>query len=198
MCVLSNSAGLICYLNVRENLFSPLQLGVLWYDPFDSVFVLCEMKLSSIAHVLMWLSHCPVHFGLPCVCFRWRVYCSSISLNLICPLKYVLILYWATVWYLMLPPLVQSCAPNHEYQNYSYGSSGIMLTHPACTQCGLHIILGARIAYLVFWLGSSVDKAGIGFWKGQGDFLCSRHPDWLWEPSDLFIGCLGALYRGVK
>jgi len=161
MCVLHNSAGLICYLKVQENLFSPLQF--------------CDMiHLKASLYCVKWtclLSHM-------CLCDFRTVRCI-----LVCHVSEVACLLqfhfyesfsfvdWSTFWFCTglqfrawHSPLVQGCALNHEYQNYSYGSSGIMLTHSACTQCELHIILGARFAYLVFWLGNRVDEAGIGFW----------------------------------
>ena len=104
MCVLRNSAGLICYLKVQENLFSPLQLWVLWYDPFDSFLMLCEMKLSFIVDVLMWLH--TVRYIFVCHASVWGDTFIPVPfprIFFICRLKYNLILYWDTVWYLTLP-----------------------------------------------------------------------------------------------
>lgn len=92
-------------------------------------------------------------------------------------------------------PLVQSCAPNHEYQNYSYDSSGIMLTHPACTQCGLHIILGARIAYLVFWQGRDrilVGARGLSVFQTSRLSLGAIWPPIQWVLRGTLLGSKGA------
>ena len=110
MCVLSNSAGLICYLKVQENLFLPLQLLFLWYTHLTASLYcmkwncllsrICLCDFRTVQYILV--CHASVLCGMfIAVPFPWIFF--------ICPLKYILILCWATVWYLMVPRSTELC-----------------------------------------------------------------------------------------
>lgn len=114
--------------------------------------------------------------------------------------------HWSTYWFCTglqfgawCSPLVQNCAPNHKYQNYSSGTSRYYVNPPSQHPVWIAYHLGSQDHIFGILTRQQGRQGRDRILVGARGFSVFRNPDWLWEPSDLlFSGCWGALYQGVK